>query len=170
MMQQAVEHGADGGHIGEQFAPVIDGAVGGQQSAGALVAAHDDFEQVLGSGLRQLTHAEVVDDEQSDSSDRLHVLLARTVDSGLGQLFQQDVRLAIEHLVALQDGGLAAEIVSRQFLGDCVVLTLRLPDGTVVCADQRTPHDDAMPGQRVQIGWEANAVQVFAADNAEAAR
>ena len=38
MVKQAVEHGADGGDIGEQFAPVIDGAVGCQHSAGPLVA------------------------------------------------------------------------------------------------------------------------------------
>ena len=31
---------------------------------GALVAAHDELEQVLGGGGGQLAHAEVVDDEQ----------------------------------------------------------------------------------------------------------
>jgi ABC-type Fe3+/spermidine/putrescine transport system ATPase subunit len=74
----------------------------------------------------------------------------------------EDVRL-VNH------GGLSAEVVGRQFLGDCVVLTLRLADGTVVCADQRAPHSEAVPGRQVQIGWNADAVHVFAADSAEEA-
>jgi ABC-type Fe3+/spermidine/putrescine transport system ATPase subunit len=80
-----------------------------------------------------------------------------------------DVRIGIrpEDVCLVNDGGLAAEVVSRQFLGDCVVLTLRLADGTIVCADQRVPNSDAAPGGQVQIGWEADAVHVFAADDAE---
>src|SRR6266849_9090662 len=64
VMQQAVEHGADSGNITEQFAPVLDRAVGSEQRTEALVAPHDDFQQILGGGVRQLAHAEVVDDEQ----------------------------------------------------------------------------------------------------------
>ncbi len=51
MMQQAVEHGADGGGITEQAAPVFYRAIGSQQGAAAFVAAHDDFQQVLGGGV-----------------------------------------------------------------------------------------------------------------------
>ena len=47
-MQQTIEHGADGGNIAEQFAPVLDRAVGSEQCAAPLVAAHDDFKQILG--------------------------------------------------------------------------------------------------------------------------
>ena len=36
-----------------------------------------------------------------------HVLLARAVDDGVGQFLQQHVRLAIEHAIALLNGGLA---------------------------------------------------------------
>jgi hypothetical protein len=31
VMQQAVEHGTDGGDIAEQFAPVLDGTIGSEQ-------------------------------------------------------------------------------------------------------------------------------------------
>jgi ABC-type Fe3+/spermidine/putrescine transport system ATPase subunit len=82
-----------------------------------------------------------------------------------------DVQVGIrpEDVCVVGDGGLPAEVVGRQFLGDCVVLTLRLPDGTVVSADQRAPFNEAEPGRQVQIGWRADAVHVFAADGTEGA-
>jgi hypothetical protein len=49
VMQKAVEHGADGSHVAKQFAPVFDWTIGRQQRAKTLVAAHDDFEQILGA-------------------------------------------------------------------------------------------------------------------------
>ena len=41
MVEQAVEHGGDGGAVAEQFSPVFHRAVGSQQGAGAFVATHD---------------------------------------------------------------------------------------------------------------------------------
>ena len=52
MMQQPVEHGADRRHVGQQLTPVIHGAIGSQQRAGAFVPSHDDLQQILGSRLR----------------------------------------------------------------------------------------------------------------------
>src|SRR5438105_6450991 len=63
VVQQAVEHGADGGRVSQQFAPVFHRAVRGQHGAGPLVAAHDNFQQLFGGGERQLAHAQVIDDE-----------------------------------------------------------------------------------------------------------
>ena len=37
--------------------PVVDWTIGCQQRAGALVAAHDDLQQILGRGERQLAHS-----------------------------------------------------------------------------------------------------------------
>jgi len=80
---------------------------GSEQGTGAFVAAHDDFEQILGGGLGKLAHAEVIDDEQGDGGDRFHVLLAGTVERSVSELFEQDVSFAVEHFVALLDSGLA---------------------------------------------------------------
>src|SRR5579862_547101 len=52
MVEQPVEHSGDGGRVAQQFAPVFDGAIGGQHSAGAFVAAHDDLQQFFGGGER----------------------------------------------------------------------------------------------------------------------
>ncbi|HEY2415134.1 MAG TPA: ABC transporter ATP-binding protein [Pirellulaceae bacterium] len=86
-----------------------------------------------------------------------------------GEMAVGDVQVGIrpEDVCLVKDGGLPAEVVGRQFLGDCVVLTLRSADGTIVCADQRAPYSNAAPGECVQIGWEADAVHVFDVDSAE---
>ena len=63
-MQQAIEHGTDCGGIAEQFAPILHWAIGGDQGAGALVTTHDDLQQILSRCQWQLTHAEIVDDQQ----------------------------------------------------------------------------------------------------------
>src|SRR4051794_15650866 len=64
VVEEAVEHGSDSGGVAEHLAPVLYGSIRGEERAGALVSAHDQFEEVLGGGGRQLAHAEVVDDQQ----------------------------------------------------------------------------------------------------------
>ena len=106
-MQQAVKHGADGGDIAQQFAPVLHRTIGGEQRAEAFVTAHDDFQQILSGGVREFAHAEVVDNEQRHSGHRFHILFARAAGDRIGQFIKQDVRFAIQHFVALLDGALA---------------------------------------------------------------
>ena len=65
MMEEAIEHGGDGGAISQQFAPVVDGSVRGEQSTGALIASHHDLQQFLGGGDGQLAHTEIIDDENA---------------------------------------------------------------------------------------------------------
>ena len=74
---------------------------------GAFVAAHDELQQILGGGVRQLAHAEVVDDQQRDGGEIGEVLLAGAVERGVGDLLEQRVRLAVEDAVALLDRGAA---------------------------------------------------------------
>ena len=107
-MEQPVEHGGDGGGVAEELAPVVDRTVRGQEGAGALVAAHDQLEQVLGGGVGQLAHAEVVDDEQGHrrtASAMYSLRVPSRVASAISSM--QGVGLAIEHAIALQDGGAA---------------------------------------------------------------
>src|ERR1043166_9318991 len=69
VMQQPVEHRADCGNVAEQLAPVFHRPIRRQQRTGAFITAHDDFEEILSGGLRQLPHPEVVNDQQSDRGD-----------------------------------------------------------------------------------------------------
>src|SRR5262245_41084695 len=86
MVEDAVEHGRDRGGVCEDPAPVLDGAVGGEDRGAALVAAHDQFEEVLGGGGGKLAHAEVVDDEQRDAGELRELLLALAGEGGIGKL------------------------------------------------------------------------------------
>src|SRR5690606_15891448 len=103
VVEQSGEEGAGGGVVAEDLAPVLDRAVGGEDGRGTLVAAHDDFEDVLAGGGGQLAHAEVVEDEERDRRDGLDVALAFARELGVGQLLEEDVRLTVEHTVALLD-------------------------------------------------------------------
>ena len=93
------------------------GLLRGDQRAGSFVAAHDDFQQFLGGGQRQLPHAEVIDDEQRHSGEQFHVFFAFAVQCGVGQLFQQDVRFAIQHAIALLDDGMSDGLGQVTFAG-----------------------------------------------------
>ena len=106
-MQQAVQHGGHRGHIAQQLSPVFDRTIRRQQRARPLVSPHDDFQQVLGRGMRQFAHAEIVDNEERHAGHRLHELLARTLNYRLRQIVQQDMRLPVHHAIVLLDGGLA---------------------------------------------------------------
>jgi ABC-type Fe3+/spermidine/putrescine transport system ATPase subunit len=59
------------------------------------------------------------------------------------------------------DGWLAARVIGRQFLGDCVVLDLQLASGATIIADRREPLPDAAPGQQVRIRWAPEVAHLF---------
>jgi ABC-type Fe3+/spermidine/putrescine transport system ATPase subunit len=71
----------------------------------------------------------------------------------------EDVQITI-------DGWLAAQVIGRQFLGDCVVLELQLASGAIIVADCREPLPDALPGQQVRIRWSPEAAHLFAMNGA----
>ena len=117
VVQKPVEHGADGGGVAEEFTPVVDGPVRGEQGAGPLVAAHDDLQQILGSRVRELAHAEVVDDEERYAGDGFHVVFAGSGSDGIAELIEQDVRFAIQDLEALLDSAVADGLGEVAFAG-----------------------------------------------------
>lgn len=65
VVKTTVEHGTDGSGVAQQFSPVLDGAIRGQDCAGPFVAPHDDFQQFLGCSQWQFAHAQIVDDQQA---------------------------------------------------------------------------------------------------------
>jgi len=71
VVKKTVEHGADRGGIPEQLTPVLNRPIRSHQRAGPLVASHNEFEQFLGRRQRELAHAEIVEEEQRHSYQRL---------------------------------------------------------------------------------------------------
>src|SRR5258706_2255108 len=102
-MEEAVEHGGDGGGVAEELARIFDGSVGGEQGAGALVASHDEFEQIFGSGGGELLHAKIIDDQQRNGREELDVFFSRAVECGVCEVFEQDVCFSVEDAHALLD-------------------------------------------------------------------
>ena len=106
-MEEAIQQRRDGGGVAEELAPVLDRPVRGEHRGGPLVAAHDQLEQVLGRGVGQLAHAEVVDDEQGHPGQLGQVVLAGLGKGRLGKLLEEGVGLAVDDAVALVDRGAA---------------------------------------------------------------
>jgi hypothetical protein len=107
VVQQAVEHGADGGHIAQQFSPVFDRTIRSQQRAGAFVAPHDDSSRssaaVKGSLRMPKSSMMSSGTVASDSMNSLRVPSATASARSL----EQGVRFAVDHAIALLNGRLA---------------------------------------------------------------
>ena len=55
--------------------------------------------------MRELPHAQVVDDEQRHGRQVGEQELARAIDRGVGDLLEQGMRFAVEDAIALLDRG-----------------------------------------------------------------
>ena len=64
VVEEAVEDGAGGGDIAQEFAPFFERAVAGHEGGAVFVTAEDDLHEVLGGVLWQGFEPHVVDDEQ----------------------------------------------------------------------------------------------------------
>ncbi len=95
VVEKPIEHGGDGGSVAEEFSPILDGTVRGEEGAGALVTSHDELEKVFGGCGRELFHSEVVDDQERYGRQHLDVFLASAVERGVSEFFEQDVCLAV---------------------------------------------------------------------------
>ena len=60
--------------------------------------------------MGQLSHPEVIDDEQGHGRQLGEAILARAIERGVGEFLQEDVRLTIEDAVPLQDGRTAERL------------------------------------------------------------
>ena len=110
MVEEPVEQRGHGRRVAEQFAPVVDGAIGREDGRGALVAPHDELQQILGRRRWQFPHPETIDDQERDGAECREDLLARAIERGVGQLFEEQMRFAVLHAMALLDGRLAERL------------------------------------------------------------
>ena len=64
MVKEAVQDGRGSGHIVEQLAPFLDGAVGGHERGAGFIAAHDDLQEHFPGFGRQDFEPHVIDNQQ----------------------------------------------------------------------------------------------------------
>ena len=105
VVEQPIQEGGDGRGSAEKLAPVLDGAVRGDERRRPFIPAHDDLQEILGRGLRQFPHRQVVEDEQRDRRDVGEVGLAGAGELGVGEFLEEDVGLAVKDAMALLDDG-----------------------------------------------------------------
>lgn len=63
----------------------------------------------------ELTHAEVMDDQERDGGPIGAQIFAGTVERRVGDLFEEHVGLAVDHAVPLLDGGPAERLRQMAF-------------------------------------------------------
>ena len=90
-MEEAIEEGRHGRGVAEQLPPVVHGTIRREQRGRPFVAAHDELEEVLGGGVGEPAHAEVIDDEERHGGQLGEVCLAGVGEGGLGEFLEQDV-------------------------------------------------------------------------------
>ena len=105
MVEEPIEQRRDGSGVAEELAPVFHGAIRGDQRRRFFVAAHDDLEEILGRGVRELPHGEIVDQEERDGGELRQVWLPRARQLGIREFLEQHVGFAVEHAMALLDHG-----------------------------------------------------------------
>ena len=89
----------------QQSGPVVEGPVGGEDGGGLLVAGHEDVGQFVAGVGGELSEEEIVEQEQVGAA-YLGSELAEVAElTGLGDVLDELVGLAIEDLEAALDGG-----------------------------------------------------------------
>ena len=96
MVEQTIEQRRDGGGVAQELVPVLHGAIRREQRGGFFIAAHHDFQEVLGRGVGQSPHPEVINEEQRDGGDLRDVLLAGAGELRIGEFLEEDVGLAVQ--------------------------------------------------------------------------
>src|SRR6266566_1470038 len=85
MVEQAIENGAGGRHIAEQFAPFFDRSVGGHHSGAVFVAAHNDLQEDFAAFRGEDLESHVINDKEIG----FEVFVQQAAFAGLGFLGEQ---------------------------------------------------------------------------------
>ena len=68
--------------------PIIHGTIRRQRRRRPFVAAHDQLEEIFGGRVRQLAHAEVIDDQQRHGGQFREIVLARAGERRLREFLE----------------------------------------------------------------------------------
>jgi hypothetical protein len=115
MMEETIEPGGCVRAVAQEFSPVPYGSIRSEQSTGALIPSHHDFQQILGGGNGELSHSQIIDDGQRRGDQRFHVFFAGCIDGGFGQVIEQFVGFAIAHAITLLNGRLSGGLRHMNF-------------------------------------------------------
>jgi len=97
MVGEAIQGGTDQQVVGKDFAPLFEGAVGGNDQGGAFIAFGDDFVQVLRTLRGGRLETEIIQDQQAARQEAGE-------EAGVGTIGASDLQL-LEQMM----GGLAQD-------------------------------------------------------------
>jgi hypothetical protein len=117
VVEEAVEDGGGGGDVADEFAPFLQGAVGGHEGGAQVVAAHDDFEEVFPGLWRELFDAHVVDDQEIALEVAAHGSLVSAFVAVVAKVFEEVEDGAVEDGFAAFDQ-LVADGLSKVTFAD----------------------------------------------------
>src|SRR6516225_11342250 len=104
-VRQTIQRGVAKDWIIEESEPFIHAAVAGEGEAAAAVTLDNQFVQVLAVLCTQTAQAEVIHDQQIRREETAERLLESVVHACLGELLEQHVGSAEEHVEASAHGG-----------------------------------------------------------------
>ena len=117
VMQQAIEECGHRGGVPEELAPIIHRPIRRQQRRRPFVTAHDQLEEIFGGRVRELTHAEVIDDQQRHGRQFREIVLPRARQRRFREFLEQRVGLTVDDALALQNGGTANRLCQVALAG-----------------------------------------------------
>lgn len=82
-MHQPVDERGHDHHVAEEFRPVVEPAIGGDEGRGFLMPAHEYVGQLVGGAGREFAQEEVVDDQQLGGTQLRAQLAYRAQFAGL---------------------------------------------------------------------------------------
>src|SRR5271154_1563904 len=89
VVDEAVEDGVGEGGVADDFAPLIDGNLAGDQCRSPAVAVFEDLEEVDALSLDEDLQAPVVEDQQVDPGEALEETGVASVATCEGQSLEQ---------------------------------------------------------------------------------
>ena len=106
-MKEAVQDRRRGGVVAEEFSPILQQAIGGdQRTFSGGVAVEDDVQQIVRGLLRHLlAEKQVIDDQEIGFGEELVDLFSPFELSGLEEVLEEGVGFTVDDLVAGFDGG-----------------------------------------------------------------
>ena len=103
VVHESIEESCDGGSVSKDFSPVFERTIRGKDGRSSLISAHDDLEQVFRCVRLQLSHSEVIDDQQWDIAVHRDRFGSFPQSIGEQQFVEERMRLAIEHTKPAKD-------------------------------------------------------------------
>ena len=107
IVDEAVEDGVGVGGIADEFVPLVDRQLAGDEDGAAAIAGFEDFEKIVAGGGIEGGEAPIVEDEELNAAESAHEARVAAVAAGEGEIGEQLRNALIEHRSIVATGLMA---------------------------------------------------------------